>query len=764
MNRTFKKVLSFVLALAMVVLATVPAFATGVVVPAPTNDKEIKFSVTKGGIKTNVATGDFTLSADTTVANPATGEYELTDSKNVGLNRNTVYTVELAINDVEEGTPSKFVISTNANGKIDQIRAITFDVDENGVVKKDAAGKWLIKNDAALTIEKDAKSLFEFKLANSAVDNDYTLYARRPNGEAVTTAPTTVNVYKVKTTTDADGKTVYQYADNKAVNQVDYTAKIGGFVIQKGENTPGQKKVDSAREITKAESATLETLAAAKDTPRLGIVAIVEAGPDKTFNTEDDAVVFTDFSTDKQAVITVPGANDPTVVANFKVKVVGLNNPNKAVEGATVEIQKNSTKLFGEESFGEAIATGKTDKYGEVTFENVKVADLLKYLSDGQITADKDYDDAFNEIRLPFRAIVTTADGYQVPDYRVITGADVKAKELTIELTPGDSGKLINRIKGENRFETSVEAAKALYPKAADLGAKLTATTGDALAQNGAKNVIIANGLRFPDALAGNGLTKYYDAPILLTNGTTIDPSVEKFIKDYEVKNVIILGGTDAVAGSVETSFEKQGLTTTRLKGENRYETAAAIAERIALFNEGEIKEALIASGEDFADALVASVPAAVYGTPILLTAKNSVPAATAEAIKEFKVAKATVIGGDAAISDTTYGQLNIATKERVYGTNRQVTSMKVADKFFPQAGSAYVAGGMNFSDALVGGALAANKKAPILLTNEKELTKEVADYITTHKITDVTILGGTAAVTAAVETALEKAVLEASK
>ena len=752
MNRTFKKVLSFVLALAMVVLATVPAFATGVVVPAPTNDKEIKFSVTKGGIKTKVATGDFTLSADTKVANPATGEYELTDSKNVGLNRSTVYTVELAIKAVEEGTPSKFVISTNANGKIDQIRAITFDVDENGVVKKDAAGKWLIKNDAALTIEKDAKSLFEFKLANAAVENDYTLYARRPNGEAVTTADTTVNVYKVKTTTDAAGNKVYQYADNKAVNQVDYTSELDTLTVPKGVNEPGQKKVDSSLVITKARSALFVTDAAAD----LGIVALVEAGPDKTFNTEDDAVVFTDFSTDKQAVITVPGANDPTVVANFKVKVVGLNNPNKAVEGATVEIQKNSTKLFGEESFGEAIATGKTDKYGEVTFENVKVADLLKYLSGAT--------QKLEQIRLPFRAIVTTADGYQVPDYRVITGADVTAGELTIELTPGDSGKLINRIKGENRFETSVEAAKALYPKAADLGAKLTATTGDALAQNGAKNVIIANGLRFPDALAGNGLTKYYDAPILLTNGTTIDPSVEKFIKDYEVKNVIILGGTDAVAGSVETSFEKQGLTTTRLKGENRYETAAAIAERIALFNKGEIKEALIASGEDFADALVASVPAAVYGTPILLTAKNSVPAATAEAIKEFKVAKATVIGGDAAISDTTYGQLNIATKERVYGTNRQVTSMKVADKFFPQAGSAYVAGGMNFSDALVGGALAANKKAPILLTNEKELTKEVADYITTHKITDVTILGGTAAVTAAVETALEKAVLEASK
>lgn len=754
MKSSMKKVLSFVLALAMVVLATVPAFAaTGVVDPADPNHTQIKYVVTKGGLKTDATA----IANQGTIARLARGEYELTDGEY--LTENTTYVVEMEIEEVVEGTPNKFAVTTNAKGQISSVKAITEKMED---------GKTVVVNEVALDVKAPSEFQFEFKLANPADPDGYTIYTRDTQGKAVETA-TDLRVYAVEV---ENGE--YVYGDSNAINQVDYDTHLGNFGVPAGRNNDnGDIAVDSKFVFS---DATLELAKNYVSGEGLPIVALVEAGKDKAYGTDDDIVVFTNFSKDRQAVLTLPVLGEN--YADLKVIVQGLNNPTVAVEGATVEIQKNSTELFGPESFGEAIATGKTNSNGEVTFSNVKVADLLKYLSDGQITAGKDYDDAFNEIRLPFRAVVTAANGYSVPEGVTLTASIIDAQngEVVINLVPTGASQLVKRIYGDTRFDTSVEVAKKLYANANELGAnQVNLPETDPL--NGKKTVILANGMDFPDALTANGLVKYYDAPILLTDGNKLAPSVEKFIEDYDVEGVIILGGTAAVNPALESALEKQGLTTTRLFGDNRYGTSAAVAQRIASLNGGklpmiDVKEAnvdtefqaFVASGMDFADALVASVPAAIYGAPILLTAPNAVPAETTKVINDYKVVSGIVVGGDAAITPATYTNLNIATKERIYGENRQLTSMRVAERFFPQAGSAFVAGGLRFPDALVGGALSAEKEAPILLSNSANLTPAVKDYIVKHKITDVVILGGTNAVSTNVQGQLNTAVLEASK
>lgn len=755
MKSSMKKVLSFVLALAMVVLATVPAFAaTGVVDPADPNHTQIKYVVTKGGLKTDATA----IANQGTIARLARGEYELTDGEY--LTENTTYVVKMDIDAVVEGTPNKFAITTNAKGQISSVKAITEKMED---------GKTVVVNEVALDVKAPSEFQFEFKLANPADPDGYTIYTRDTQGKAVETA-TDLRVYAVEV---ENGE--YVYGDSNAINQVNYDRHLGNFGVPAGRNNDnGDIAVDSKFVFS---DATLELAKNYVSGEGLPIVALVEAGKDKAYGTDDDIVVFTNFSKDKQAVLTLPVLGEN--YADLKVIVRGLNNPTVAVEGATVEIQKNSTELFGPESFGEAIATGKTNSNGEVTFSNVKVADLLKYLSDGQITeVGDDYNNAFNNITLPFRAVVTAAEGYAVPVGQTITANIINDQngEIVIELIPSASTDLVKRIAGDTRFDTSVEVAKKLYANANELGAnQVNLPENDPL--NGKKTIILANGMDFPDALTANGLVKYYDAPILLTDGNKLAPSVEKFIEDYDVEGVIILGGTAAVNPALESALEKQGLTTTRLFGDNRYGTSAAVAQRIASLNDGKLPmidveeanvdtrfQAFVASGMDFADALVASVPAAIYGAPILLTAPNAVPAETTKVINDYKVVSGIVVGGDAAITPATYTNLNIATKERIYGENRQLTSMRVAERFFPQAGSAFVAGGLRFPDALVGGALSAEKEAPILLSNSADLTPAVKDYIVKHKITDVVILGGTNAVSTNVQGQLNAAVLEASK
>src|SRR5579884_2906090 len=69
------------------------------------------------------------------------------------------------------------------------------------------------------------------------------------------------------------------------------------------------------------------------------------------------------------------------------------------------------------------------------------------------------------------------------------------------------SAVTVNRLAGADRYQTSATIAETKYPSGVPSG-----------------NVVLATGLNFPDALAGNYLAGQLGAPILLTTQTTSDP------------------------------------------------------------------------------------------------------------------------------------------------------------------------------------------------------------------------------------------------
>lgn len=98
----------------------------------------------------------------------------------------------------------------------------------------------------------------------------------------------------------------------------------------------------------------------------------------------------------------------------------------------------------------------------------------------------------------------------------------------------------------------------------------------------------------------------------------------------------------------------------------------------------------------------------------------------------------------------------------RISGSDRYATGFKVADAYkevlgVEQFDAVIIATGNNFADALSGSYLAAAKQAPILLTNDAH-AEELIAYVQ-NNLKDggtVYILGGAAAVSESVETALE--------
>lgn len=86
---------------------------------------------------------------------------------------------------------------------------------------------------------------------------------------------------------------------------------------------------------------------------------------------------------------------------------------------------------------------------------------------------------------------------------------------------------------------------------------------------------------------------------------------------------------------------------------------------------------------------------------------------------------------------------------ERVYGSNRYATALRISQKNFSSADTVVVATGANYPDALSASGLAGLYGAPLLLTDPNVLSDGVAGEIERLGATNVIIVGGTSAVSA---------------
>ncbi len=195
------------------------------------------------------------------------------------------------------------------------------------------------------------------------------------------------------------------------------------------------------------------------------------------------------------------------------------------------------------------------------------------------------------------------------------------------------------------------------------------------------------------------------------------------------------------------TATAEETLAVERWEGDDRFATAAAVAEEA--FSPADVDEVYVASGRDFADALAGGPAAAAVEAPILLAEPTSLPAPTREEIERFAPERITLLGGPAAVDAGVESQLDeLADTRRLAGEDRFATAAAIAADAFDAADvdRVYLATGTEFADALAGGAAAAAAGAPLLLTGET-LPQATADQLAAFSPVDVVVLGGTAVV-----------------
>lgn len=207
---------------------------------------------------------------------------------------------------------------------------------------------------------------------------------------------------------------------------------------------------------------------------------------------------------------------------------------------------------------------------------------------------------------------------------------DRVADQLRSIVGPG----AVERLAGADRFATAAAAARE--------GVRLRGAPADA--------VLLATAGHFADALAAGPLAAAGDAPLLLTRPDALPEATRAAIGDLDPRQVIAIGGSAAIreatlraaAGTRETS---------RLAGHDRYETAAAVLGVVAAAD-GPVRSLVVASGEDFPDALGAGPAVAARGGALLLTGGRALPSSTRAALEDADLEFLRLAGGPAAVSD----------------------------------------------------------------------------------------------------------------
>lgn len=287
------------------------------------------------------------------------------------------------------------------------------------------------------------------------------------------------------------------------------------------------------------------------------------------------------------------------------------------------------------------------------------------------------------------------------------------------------SAMTVTRLQGADRYATAAAISKASYPT------------------SGVPAVYVAAGLQFADALAAAPAAAHRGGPLLLSAKATLPAATLTELKRLAPEQIVIVGGTGAIGGSVATALGKIA-PVKRIGGVDRYDTS----RRIAADAFGAAEVAYVATGRDFPDGLSAGAAAGALDVPVVLVdgKGSSAGTATVSLLKKLGVSQVRIAGGTGAVSSGV--QSNLAASfavKRYAGTDRYATSAAV-NSVFRTTANAYLATGAAFPDALSGAAAAGAAGDPLMLSQQSCVPAVIRSSIFAKGTTSITLLGGTGA------------------
>ncbi len=316
------------------------------------------------------------------------------------------------------------------------------------------------------------------------------------------------------------------------------------------------------------------------------------------------------------------------------------------------------------------------------------------------------------------------------------------------------SGDLYSLTVAQNAFNDVLDIINNMSEKDFDdLGSLLGCDGEEAYSRlldiNISGNVILETETRYyayienPTKETATSFIEYYDA--LFNDPSYNDENLRQLVRTYFYDIDTLYSKANALS---------LGQNFIRLSGKSRANTAVAISRELYTFS----SFVIIASGENYADALAGVPLAYTYSAPILLMGKGSSYDATYNDLKRLEADQVFILGGEAAVSMDVEDRLvrdgyNVT---RIYGKTRHETSAEIGNivkNNYGRVDEVFFVCANNYPDALSISNVAAIKGVPILfIDGSGKLNSEVENFIKENNVKTATIIGGTGAISASAE------------
>lgn len=275
--------------------------------------------------------------------------------------------------------------------------------------------------------------------------------------------------------------------------------------------------------------------------------------------------------------------------------------------------------------------------------------------------------------------ITGTRTVFVVGGANAVSDAVVNQLKSTPQYYPGGQetigqGKLqVIRLDGSTRYGTN----RAVNEYAFNLdGKQSVGRTNVTFGQSSKATALLATGTSYADALSAGPATEGNGTghlPLVLTNGSSLSAEAQSQLRSFDIKQVVIAGGTSAVSSGVESQLTGMGIAVKRVSGANRYGTATAMADfenapsGATSTTEGGLgfdsTLAYLATGQKFADALAGGPLAAGQSNPVLLTTTDSLSPETQKYLSDnaAQYDAVTALGLGMAVSEAALNAANSA-------------------------------------------------------------------------------------------------------
>ncbi|MEZ0491283.1 cell wall-binding repeat-containing protein [Kineococcus sp. TBRC 1896] len=213
----------------------------------------------------------------------------------------------------------------------------------------------------------------------------------------------------------------------------------------------------------------------------------------------------------------------------------------------------------------------------------------------------------------------------------VIGGTDRVSEAVLSRIGTAAAGSTVTRIAGATRYETAVDVAEEFFPNP--------------------EGVVVTRGDTFPDALSGGAAAASAGVPVMITEPTSIPAPVAQWMAQHTFAASVVVGSSASVSDQVAATVASRtssAAEATRIAGADRYDTSAAVAAE--LFPQA--STVVIATGDDFPDALAGVPAAAVNAAPVLLLPQACTPASLAAYVQgNTGITAEIVLGGPTSVT-----------------------------------------------------------------------------------------------------------------